>query len=113
FFSTKPAESIETMLDHIDYIAKVVGVAHVGIGTDWPMYYPKWAVERVFSPSELARIGFRPEHDIVPSQNLVGFDDYRDFPNITRGLVSRGYSDDDIKAILGENFLRVFEATSG
>ena len=41
--------------------------------------------------------------------HVDGFRDYRDLVNITRGLVSRGYSDDDIRAILGENFLRVFE----
>jgi membrane dipeptidase len=41
---------------------------------------------------------------------LRGFRDYRDLRNITRGLVARGYGDDHIKGILGENFLRVFDA---
>jgi membrane dipeptidase len=44
---------------------------------------------------------------------VAGFDDYRDFPNITRGLVQRGYNDEQIKGILGENFLRVFEQVCG
>jgi membrane dipeptidase len=57
-------------------------------------------------------LGFRDEHGLGIG-NLVGFDDYRDFPNITRGLVSRGYSDDQIRGILGENFLRVFEVVCG
>jgi membrane dipeptidase len=43
----------------------------------------------------------------------VGFDDPRDFPNITRGLVGRRYTDQQIEGILGENFLRVFEAVCG
>jgi membrane dipeptidase len=38
----------------------------------------------------------------------VGFDDHRDFPNMTRGLLARGYSDERIRGILGQNFLRVF-----
>ena len=58
-------------------------------------------------------MGFRPEHNIQPEQNLVGFDDYRDFPNITRGLVKRGYTDEQVRGILGENFLRVFEEVCG
>jgi membrane dipeptidase len=48
-----------------------------------------------------------------PTTNLIGFDDYRYFPNITRGLVSRGYNDEQIKGILGENFLQVFEDVCG
>jgi len=41
------------------------------------------------------------------TKRLVGFDDGRDLPNITRGLVKRGYGDEQIKRILGENALRV------
>ena len=60
-----------------------------------------------------AEVGFRPEHNLDSRTNLIGFDDYRDFPNITRGLVKRGYSDEQIQGILGENFLRVFEQVCG
>jgi membrane dipeptidase len=44
---------------------------------------------------------------------LPGFEDYRDCPNMTRGLVVRGYSDEQIAGILGANVLRVFEAVCG
>jgi microsomal dipeptidase-like Zn-dependent dipeptidase len=47
------------------------------------------------------------------TKRLVGFDDGRDLPNITRGLVKRGYDDEQIKAILGENALRVFADACG
>jgi membrane dipeptidase len=57
--------------------------------------------------------GWPVEDPTIFTNNLVGFDDYRDFPNITRGLVKRGYSDQQIKGILGENFLRVFEEVCG
>jgi membrane dipeptidase len=60
-----------------------------------------------------ASSGFRPEDKWDSMTNLIGFDDYRDFPNITRGLVKRGYSDEQIKGILGENFLRVFKDVCG
>jgi membrane dipeptidase len=61
----------------------------------------------------LRAIGHKAEDD-VPSLNYVnGFENYTDYINITRGLVSRGYSDNDIRFILGENWLRVFEKVCG
>ena len=42
-----------------------------------------------------------------------GFDDYRDMVNLTRVLVARGWSDDDIQAVLGGNALRVFRTVLG
>ncbi|HEX9765139.1 MAG TPA: membrane dipeptidase [Nitriliruptorales bacterium] len=111
FLGDGPDVSMEAMLDHIDHVADLVGWEHVAIGTDWPLAGPKWVME------ELGRWalkqGFRAEHNINAVQNLVGFDDYRDFPNITRGLVGRGYSDEQVTGILGGNFLRVFEQVCG
>jgi membrane dipeptidase len=111
FLAAGSGVTIEAMLDHIDYIVDLVGWQHVGIGTDWPMQSDLASLERVFMPMILEK-GFRPEHNIGV-ENLVGFDDYRDFSNITRGLVARGYDDEQIRGILGENFLRVFEAVCG
>jgi membrane dipeptidase len=98
------------MLDHIDYVAGLVGWEHVAIGTDWPLALDKESLHA--TESTWGSIGFRPEHN-VNAADLIGFRDYRDFPNITRGLVGRGYSDEQIQGILGENFLRVFEQVCG
>lgn len=103
---------IETWLDHIDYVAGLVGAEHVAIGTDWPLPYSTFYLQCALTAEALAESGFREEHNIQVA-HLVGFDDYRDFPNVTRGLVKRGYSDAQIAGILGENFLRVFEAVCG
>jgi membrane dipeptidase len=107
--------SVEATLDHIDHIAHLVGWRHVGIGTDWPMQYPDWWIRRLFAPHTWERDGWEARHfgegDVA--RTLIGFEDSRDFPNITRGLVSRGYSDEEIRGILGENFVRVFEAVCG
>ncbi len=107
FLAPDPAPTIHAMLDHIAYIVDLVGFEHVGIGTDWPLQMPKWALAQIAQPWAKA-FGFRDEHHIDCELNLIGFDDYRDFRNITRGLVQRGYSDESVKLILGENFLRVF-----
>ena len=107
FLSPDSAPTIEAMLDHVDYVVGLVGVDHVGIGTDWPLQMPQWALIEI-AQRWTATYGFRAEHNVNCELNLVGFDDYRDFPNITRGLVARGYDDEQVAKILGENFLRVF-----
>jgi membrane dipeptidase len=109
FLSSVKKANIENMLDHIDYIVNAVGWEHTGIGTDWPLSMPKSIQKRSMLPWAL-KAGHRAEdgvNEVRVLENLKGFDDYRDFPNITRGLVKRGYKDNEIKGILGENFLRV------
>jgi len=73
--------TIEDVLDHIDHAVKIAGVNHVGLGADM---YPR-----------------------TPSP--VGIRGVEDYPNITRGLKKRGYSDEDVKKIMGENLLRVWK----
>jgi membrane dipeptidase len=102
--------TIESMLDHIDHVTQLVGWEHVGIGTDWPLPLDRRTVE--VWEGTWGSIGFRDEHN-VNAADLIGFRDYRDFPNVTRGLVARGYSDEQVRGILGENFLRVFERICG
>ncbi len=70
------------LFDHLDYIVKLIGVDHVGIGSDF---------DGITSP---------------PLQ----LDDVTDFPLISQELVKRGYSKTDIRKILGGNFIRVFKA---
>lgn len=75
-----PNTTLSMLVDHIDHIAKVAGVDHVGIGSDF---------------------------DGVP--NLPeGINDVADLPNITYELLRRGYSDQDVLKILGGNFMRAF-----
>ncbi|MAP03917.1 MAG: hypothetical protein CME48_02905 [Halieaceae bacterium] len=98
------------VLDHLDYMVDLIGIDHVGVGTDWPMQLPRWVLE-VGGPMHVwaESVG----HEITPEAgldiNVSGFDDYRDWPNITRGLVKRGYSDSEVEKILGGNALRVLK----
>ncbi len=111
FLTDEHDATIEHFLDHIDYIAQLVGPEFVGIGSDWPMQAPEWGIQKLAEYS--FDIGFRAEHGLANPRYLTGFEDYRDYPNITRGLVKRGYSDDQIRGILGGNFLRVFQDVCG
>lgn len=73
--------SVEDVVDHIDHIVKVAGVEHVGLGSDFD--------------------GIR--------HTPKGLEDVSKLPNITQTLLARGYSEGEIKKVLGGNFLRVFQ----
>jgi membrane dipeptidase len=109
FLTNEPCPSIEHMLDHIEYVADLVGWQHVAIGSDWPLQAPREVLQTMLQPSHKI-LGFREEHGLDVTVNLRGFDDVRDMPNITRGLVKRDWSEEKIKGVLGENALRVFES---
>ena len=88
--TTYPAEAealrppLSQLMDHLDHIVKLVGVDHVGLGSDF---------------------------DGVTSTPR-GLDDVSSFPLITQALRKRGYNKKEIKKILGENFIRVFRANA-
>jgi membrane dipeptidase len=75
-----PKATVKQAVDHIDHIVKLIGIDHVGIGTDFD-----------------------------GGGGLLDCQDVTELPKITIELVRRGYSDKDIKKIWGENALRVFE----
>jgi len=87
-FQSGPAEppaSIDDLVANIDHAVEVAGIDHVGIGTDY---------DGVSS---------------VP----VGLEDVSRMPNLTAALLKHGYSEADIKKILGGNFLRVIRQVTG
>jgi membrane dipeptidase len=76
-----PRPPLKSLIDHIDHIAKVAGIDHVGLGSDF---------------------------DGVSGATPQGIDSAADLPKITQALLDRGYSAEDIKKILGGNLMRVF-----
>jgi membrane dipeptidase len=76
-----PRPPLKSLIDHIDHVAKVAGIDHVGLGSDF---------------------------DGVSGATPAGIDSAADLPKITQSLLDRGYSAGDIKKILGGNILRVF-----
>jgi membrane dipeptidase len=59
------------------------------------------------------KLGFEAKHAIDFNRQTKGYRNWRDFINLSRGLVSRGYSDEEVKGILGNNFLRIFREVVG
>jgi membrane dipeptidase len=80
-----PAVYVSRIVDHIDHIVKLVGVDHVGIGSDFD------GVQS--TTTDLATVA--------------------DLPNLTKELLRRGYSASDVEKILGGNMLRVMDAQQG
>jgi membrane dipeptidase len=81
----KDEVTVEDLVDHIDHIVELVGSDHVGLGSDYD--------------------GIRKAPE--------GIDDVSQLTNLTRVLVKREYSDDDILKILGGNHLRIFKEILG
>ncbi|MBV28261.1 MAG: hypothetical protein CMM22_00425 [Rhodospirillaceae bacterium] len=107
--------TIDAFLDHIDHIVEVMGADKVGVGTDWPGMVPKLAVIKIIEWIAGAGLEKKEVDRMVPGidKEYQGFKDRREWPNITRGLVSRGYNDDEIRGIIGDNFLRIFKEVVG
>ncbi len=78
-----PFATIDDVLDHFTHVIELVGVDHVGIGSDY---------------------------DGVGDSLPVGLKDVSAYPNLVEGLLRRGYSEDDVRKMLGENLLRVWKA---
>jgi len=101
--------TMDDFLDNIDYIINLVGINHVGIGLD----ISEWRTAEDFAESQIQPINpeMRPPQDVYNRDTWYakGIQSISQMPNITRGLVARGYSDQEISKILGGNFLNLFE----
>jgi membrane dipeptidase len=77
--------TMENALDHFDYAMKLVGVEHIGIGSDFDL-------------------------DAHPTYDIPGLNHVTRVYSLTEGLIRRGYTDRQIELILGGNFQRALEA---
>jgi membrane dipeptidase len=106
---------VDDVLDHVDHVVKLVGSDHVGIGSDLSNYYartlelPAFSSIRSYRPLRPDVFGVGPVDRYDPWP--VGLDSHAKMTNLTRGLVKRGYTDADVKKILGGNWLRLFRET--
>ncbi len=102
--SDDPKQDINCVLDHYDYMVNLVGVDHVGIGTDTLV-----GDHVAFHVTMLGR-------DLIPSTPapyLDGLESPADGKNIIRGFIARGRSDADIRKLAGGNALEFLRRVTG
>jgi membrane dipeptidase len=94
--------TVAHLLEHIDYMVQLVGPAHVGFGMDSVLHS---------DDDDDVSVDFARRRDYWPASQYpdggLGYVPPESLPALTQGLLDRGYGDDDVRGILGGNFLRV------
>ena len=104
--------TMDNYMEHVDYVVKLVGASYVGIGTDIDEFRTTEEYEQgKLNVQGTLNTELRSQKDafIREKYYVDGLPSIAKSLNVTRGLVSRGYSDQEIEKILGGNFLRLFE----
>jgi membrane dipeptidase len=83
YFDLMPPVAFDKLIEHIDYMVKLMGAGHVGLGSDF---------------------------DGISGMVPRGMEDVSKYPAIVRALIARGYSDEDIRKVMGMNLIRVLRA---
>ena len=108
FVKDKEPTTIEDIVDHIDHVVKLVGVEHVGIGSDSDlMGYDKMPADQL----KQLRAAYKASYAFRDRIDTDGFDHPQKVYDLTAALIRRGYSDANIEAVLGGNFRRLLGST--
>ncbi|MGY8985940.1 MAG: dipeptidase [Sphingomonadales bacterium] len=106
FVRDKEPTNMEHLLDHYDHIRDLIGVEHLGIGSDMdPDGYDD------MKPDYLSALkaGYKESYAFRNKLDTDGFDNPKKIFTLVEGLIRRGYTDEHITGILGKNFRRAFE----
>lgn len=109
--------TLDAYIAHIDYVATLVGIDHVAVSMD---FYQGMAAaastaeaERYHTQSVGSGRWSRESYPPPPHHYPAGLGDPREMPNLTRRLLERGYAPEDVRKIIGENWMRVFRQVWG
>jgi len=104
FVKADEPTTIEDALNHFDHVAKLVGVEHLGVGSDIDLDgYDDMPPEL----NRQLRAGYKGTYGFREKIDIEGIDHPKRMFDLTEGLIRRKYSDSDIEGILGGNFKRV------
>lgn len=100
-----PSHSIESFMEHFEYVSKLVGIEHTSFGPD-TLFGDHVGLHHAFA-KELSVKDFQRGVQFKEVPYVKGLENPSDYPNIVRWLVKEGYSDGEIAKVVGENTLRV------
>jgi membrane dipeptidase len=108
FVKDKEPTTVEDIVNHIDHVVKLVGIEHVGIGSDSDlMGYDHMPPDQY----KQLKAGYKASYAFRDKIDTDGFDHPRKVYDLTAALIRRGYSDSNIQAVLGGNFRRLLGTT--
>lgn len=108
FVSDHEPTTVENIVDHIDHVVKLVGIEHVGVGTDSDLNgYDDMPPDQ---RKKLLQM-YKSSYAFRDKLDTDGFDHPQKIFDLTEALIRRGYSDENITAVLGGNFKRLLSAT--
>jgi len=121
FISASTEVTLDDFAQHVEHLVDLIGIDHVGIGTDKAgpgpgteslIEYPENMPNQ--QPGTFEYSGFRrEEHRLTSNYHLKGYDNFGDWPNLTVRLAKRGFNEEELRKILGLNFLRIFREVVG
>lgn len=104
FVRSEDPVTIDHVIDHYEHVAKLVGVEYLGVGTDYDLYgYDQMPSDAL----EAMKQSFKSSYAVREKVDIKGLDHPKKIFDLTAGLLNRGFSKQDIKAILGGNVIRV------
>jgi len=110
FLSPKEPTTVENVVDHIDHVVRLVGLEHVGIGSDADLNgYDDMPAEQYAR----LRASYKDSYAFRAKIDTDGFDHPQKIYDLTESLIRRGYTDAQIEAVLGGNFKRLLQQTWG
>jgi membrane dipeptidase len=104
FVSLEEPTTIEHVIDHFDHVRDLVGIEHLGVGSDMDLFGYDALPEEVQAS---LRAGYADSYAFRDRIDIEGLDHPKRMFDLTEGLVRRGYADDEIELVLGGNFIRV------
>ncbi len=104
FVSDKEPTGIAQVIDHVDYIAKLAGIEHVGVGSDMDLDGYDDIPEPAYSA---LKSGYDARYKFRDKIDADDFNHPKRVFDLVDGLIGRGYTDAHIRMVLGDNFKRV------
>jgi membrane dipeptidase len=103
-----PQATLDQLMAHFEHLKKLVGVEHIGLGPDFMtgrVDLDKMGMDRERWPADV--------YSDQPWQMVKDFETIIELPKVTQALLDRGWSEADVRKVLGENWLRVYEKAWG